>query len=242
MARPVRRSPSTPIEPQPINPNDGVVATQPVAFMRNGVKPIVRLRFANGGELRCTPNHRIWTSNRGYVPADELTERGTRLSERQPDPCLIDAKLGTAGEGRARSRSRSLGVVADRSGLPDRWSEGLGELTGHLIGDGWLTDVQTGWVYGRRHPGWLGRRPRGAAQRADRRSLTAGDGQRHVQLGPAARRCASSSAGSGYFRRAHRQARAPWHLHCTDRGAGRFPAGPVRCRWMRLACRGRRQG
>jgi len=27
--------------------------------------------------------------------------------------------------------------------LPDRWSEGLGELTGHLIGDGWLTDVQT---------------------------------------------------------------------------------------------------
>ena len=35
--------------------------------MRNGVKPIVRLRFANGGELRCTPNHRIWTLNRGYV-------------------------------------------------------------------------------------------------------------------------------------------------------------------------------
>ncbi len=35
----------------------GVVATQPIAFMRNGVSPIVRLRFANGGELRCTPNH-----------------------------------------------------------------------------------------------------------------------------------------------------------------------------------------
>ena len=49
-------------------PGDGVAATQPIAFMRNGVKPIVRLRFANGGELRCTPNHRIWTLNRGYVP------------------------------------------------------------------------------------------------------------------------------------------------------------------------------
>ena len=51
-------------------------ATQPIAFMRNGVKPIVRLRFANGGELRCTPNHRIWTLNRGYVRAEELTEQG----------------------------------------------------------------------------------------------------------------------------------------------------------------------
>ena len=29
-------------------PGAGVVATQPIAFMRNGVKPIVRLRFANG--------------------------------------------------------------------------------------------------------------------------------------------------------------------------------------------------
>ena len=37
--------------------------------MRNGVKPLVRLRFANGGELRCTPNHRLWTLNRGYVAA-----------------------------------------------------------------------------------------------------------------------------------------------------------------------------
>ncbi len=32
--------------------------------------------------------------------------------------------------------------------LPERWSEGLGELTGHLIGDGCLTGVQTQWVYG----------------------------------------------------------------------------------------------
>src|SRR5262249_36356678 len=31
---------------------------------------------------------------------------------------------------------------------PERWSEGLAELTGHLVGDGWLTNTQTGWVYG----------------------------------------------------------------------------------------------
>jgi ribonucleotide reductase alpha subunit len=32
--------------------------------------------------------------------------------------------------------------------LPERWSEGLAELTGHLVGDGSLTKVQTNWIYG----------------------------------------------------------------------------------------------
>jgi len=52
---------------------DGVVASRPVRVMRTGVKPIVLLRFANGSQLRCTPNHRLWTLNRGYVSAEELT-------------------------------------------------------------------------------------------------------------------------------------------------------------------------
>src|ERR687888_41601 len=55
------------------DPGEGVAATSPLAVMRNGVKPIVRLRFANGQELRCTPNHRLWTLNRGYVEAGALT-------------------------------------------------------------------------------------------------------------------------------------------------------------------------
>ncbi|MEK7861994.1 MAG: ribonucleoside-diphosphate reductase, partial [Chloroflexota bacterium] len=53
-------------------PGAGVIASQPLAVMRNGVSPIVRLRFASGAELRCTPNHRIWTLNRGYVAAEDL--------------------------------------------------------------------------------------------------------------------------------------------------------------------------
>src|SRR5207249_4178264 len=55
-----------------MEPGEGVIASVPVAVMRNGVKPILRLRFANGQDLRCTPNHRVWTLNRGYVRADEL--------------------------------------------------------------------------------------------------------------------------------------------------------------------------
>src|SRR5437660_12227976 len=34
-------------------PGEGVVATSPIAFMRNGISPIVRLEFANGAQLRC---------------------------------------------------------------------------------------------------------------------------------------------------------------------------------------------
>ncbi len=47
----------------------------------------------------------------------------------------------------AKSFARG-GEPSSTASCPQRWSEGLGELTGHLIGDGWLTDVQTGWVYG----------------------------------------------------------------------------------------------
>jgi ribonucleoside-diphosphate reductase alpha chain len=128
-------------------PADGVAATQPVAFMRNGVKPIVRLRFATGAELRCTPNHRLWTLNRGYVAAEDLTNEDRVLLNDSATPAeqaswMLPVKVETPAKSVVRGGS------ATYRELPDRWSEGLGELTGHLVGDGWLTDVQTGWVYG----------------------------------------------------------------------------------------------
>jgi len=128
-------------------PDEGVAATKPVAFMRNGVKPIVRLRFANGGELRCTPNHRIWTLDRGYVRADELTRVDRVLLNDSSTPAE-EASWTLPVKVEIAARSVVRGGSATYRELPERWSEGLGELTGHLIGDGWLTDVQTGWVYG----------------------------------------------------------------------------------------------
>jgi ribonucleoside-diphosphate reductase alpha chain len=129
------------------HPGVGVTATQPIAFMRNGVKSIVRLRFANGAELRCTPNHRLWTINRGYVRADELVKQDRVMLNDSATPS-VDASwaLPTTVQLSATSFARG-GTITHRQ-LPDRWTEGLGELTGHLIGDGWMTDVQTGWVYG----------------------------------------------------------------------------------------------
>jgi ribonucleotide reductase alpha subunit len=128
-------------------PGEGVVASTPLVVMQNGVSPIVRLRFANGQELRCTPNHRIWTLNRGYVEAGELTAEDQVLLNDSPTPAEAASwELPVRIEALAVSRSRG-GSTTYRE-LPERWSEGLGELMGHLVGDGWITDAQTGWVYG----------------------------------------------------------------------------------------------
>jgi len=129
-------------------PAEGVVATRPLVVMQNGVKPIVRLRFSNGQELRCTPKHRLWTMNRGYVEAALLTSEDRVLLNDSPTPAE-DASwvLPEKVEALAGSRVGRGGTVTYQA-LPQRWSEGLGELVGHLVGDGWLTDVQTGWVYG----------------------------------------------------------------------------------------------
>ena len=128
-------------------PADGVVASQPVAVMQNGTSPIVRLRFTNGAELRCTPNHRIWTS-RGWVEAQALTEEDDILLNDSATPAEDASwRLPVKVERMAVSRKRG-GTATIHRELPDRWSEGLAELTGHLVGDGALTDDTTVWVYG----------------------------------------------------------------------------------------------
>ena len=128
-------------------PGEGVLASAPIAIMRNGVKPVLRLRFSDGRELRCTPNHRLWTANRGYVPADELTEQDEILLN-DSATTATDASWALPVKVEALAKSFSRGGIVTHQELPDRWSEGLGELTGHLVGDGWMTEVQTGWCYG----------------------------------------------------------------------------------------------
>ncbi|MGH2943470.1 MAG: ribonucleoside-diphosphate reductase, partial [Solirubrobacteraceae bacterium] len=114
-------------------PGSGVVASTPVAFMRNGVKPIVRLLFANGAELRCTPNHRLWTINRGYVSAEELTPADRVLLNDASTPAS-EASWCLPIKVEALAKSSARGGSVRYQELPDHWSEGLGELTGHLLG------------------------------------------------------------------------------------------------------------
>jgi ribonucleoside-diphosphate reductase alpha chain len=122
-------------------PAVGVRATTPLAIMSNGVKPIVRLRFANGQELRCTENHRLWTTNRGYVEAKDLVESDHVLVCDAPTPAF-DA----AWELPVPVPVAAGATMVD--GRQERWSAGLGTMLGVLTGAGCLTDTQAVWVYG----------------------------------------------------------------------------------------------
>ena len=115
--------------------------------MRTGVRPIVRLRLSGGRSIRCTPNHRLWTLNRGWVRAEDLTSLDRLMLNDSPTPA-VDASWELPIKVEALAKSFSRGGTVVHNQLPERWSEGLGELLGHLVGDGWLTDAQTGWVYG----------------------------------------------------------------------------------------------
>jgi len=128
-------------------PGEGVAATLPLALMKTGTKPVVRLLFSDGRELRCTPNHRLWTTNRGWVHAQDLIRTDEVLLNDSPTPAT-DASWALPVKVAAPAISWNRGGTKVYGEIPDRWSTDLGELTGHLIGAGCMTDAQTVWVYG----------------------------------------------------------------------------------------------
>ncbi|HEY3185230.1 MAG TPA: hypothetical protein VGJ77_20480, partial [Gaiellaceae bacterium] len=88
-------------------PGEGVVASAPLRVVQTGYSPIVRLRFANGHELRCTPNHRIWMVDRGWVEAQALTfEDRVLLNDSATLPTEASWELPVKVAAPARSFSR----------------------------------------------------------------------------------------------------------------------------------------
>ena len=114
--------------------------------MLTGLNEIVKLTFSNGMQLRCTPNHALFTTNRGYVAASELTPDdrvkvldlpapATSADWRLPSPALEAGLIRRPGERHALR-------------LPEKWSPELGHYLGWLVGDGCLTDDSAVTVYG----------------------------------------------------------------------------------------------
>ncbi len=123
----------------PDNPTDKVQLSRPTQFMVTGVKEIVKLSFSDGRELRCTPNHRIWTENRGYVRADELTEADEirALNHATPAP-LADYRLPVSTDWKAyitKGDKVSFGELS----FPEKWSEDFAHYLGWLVGDGCIS-------------------------------------------------------------------------------------------------------
>jgi ribonucleoside-diphosphate reductase alpha chain len=114
------------------DPQDRVAATTPTRYMVTGRNEILELRFSDGSRLRCTPGHRVWTANRGWVHAEELTDEDkvTRSFQYAARP-MADGRLPLS----------ALMVVDYEKKLkplqiPSKWDEEFAHYLGWLTGDG----------------------------------------------------------------------------------------------------------
>jgi ribonucleoside-diphosphate reductase alpha chain len=127
-------------------PADEMQLTTPEAFMITGKNPIQRLRFSNGMELRCTPSHRIFTLNRGYVEAEALSPDDRVRSLDLAAPAVnADAAVPV------RSDWEHYRDKGDRDlplHLPDVWSDVFAHYVGWLVGDGSTSGTSTVTIYG----------------------------------------------------------------------------------------------
>lgn len=127
-------------------PADEMVLTTPEAFMITGKNPVQRLRFSNGMELRCTPSHRIFTLNRGYVEAEALTADDQVRSLDLAAPA-VNADMAVP----VRSDWEQYRAKGDRDlrlHLPDVWTDVFAHYVGWLVGDGSTSGTSTVTIYG----------------------------------------------------------------------------------------------
>jgi ribonucleoside-diphosphate reductase alpha chain len=130
----------------PEEPAEQMLVTSPEAFMITGFNDIVRLRFDNGAELRCTPSHKIFTTNRGYVEARHLvfTDEVKLLDLEAP---AVDADLVLP----VSSDPADYWTKGDHDlplCFPETWSEEFAHYLGWLIGDGSTSGNTVAAIYG----------------------------------------------------------------------------------------------
>jgi len=130
----------------PEAPAHRLEVTRPDAVMLTGLNEIVKLKFSNGAQLRCTSNHALFTTNRGYIAASELTpDDRVKVLDLPAPAARADWRLPSAvlraEVGRSTCERRAVR-------LPEKWSPELGHYLGWLVGDGCLTDSAAVTVYG----------------------------------------------------------------------------------------------
>ena len=127
-------------------PAERVELTSPEAFMITGFNDIVRLRFDNGMELRCTPGHRIFTANRGFVEAQDLaTDDDVKVLDLPAPAVNADPVLPVSSD---PDSYRRKGDHGDFLRLPDEWTAEFAHYLGWLIGDGSTSGSTTSTIYG----------------------------------------------------------------------------------------------
>ncbi len=127
-------------------PDHGLVLSSPTQYMITGVNDVYRVVFDNGVEIRATKNHRFWTVNRGSVTVGELLPSDRVLLADAPIPATEAEKaLPVSSDWKTY---RQLGDRFAEMTFPEKWSPELGELLGHLVGDGSVGYSMLCWIYG----------------------------------------------------------------------------------------------
>ncbi len=128
------------------NPAGTVRLSKPTQFMVTGVNEVLKLTFSDGRELRCTPNHRIWTENGGWVRADELDHEHRVMLLDQPTPAhMADHRLPVSTDVVAYSVTGDWSLALN---LPEKWDEDLAHYMGWLVGDGCISGNVITTIYG----------------------------------------------------------------------------------------------
>ena len=130
----------------PDDPTETIRLSSPTQVMVTGTNQIVRLEFSDGREIRCTPNHRFFTTNRGWVRADELTDDDrVRLLDQPIDFGMASWALPVSSPATDYQR-RSSRKYAVR--LPEKWDPQFAHYLGWLVGDGSITATMASTIYG----------------------------------------------------------------------------------------------
>ena len=125
---------------------EATVLTSPEAFMITGINPIMRVEFANGMEVRCTPNHSLFTTNRGWVAVADLleTDEVATLDVESP-PVSADYSLPVSTDVETYRRK---GYHKQPLLLPEKWSEEFANYLGWIVGDGCISGNVISAIYG----------------------------------------------------------------------------------------------
>ena len=95
------------------------------AYKSNGAAEICEVKLSNGTTIRCTPDHEIWTSTRGYIQAIDLEKSDVLPSTPADDVSYATIRKSEflLKDGRRSSRSSQFADFLDhrRGGLGISW-------------------------------------------------------------------------------------------------------------------------
>lgn len=128
-----------------LNKLEGVTLRQVTRVLNNGKKSVVKIVTKAGYEMIMTNDHKVFSSNKQWVKAEELKIEDKVCIQGGAGVFNSDKKLKINPE-------RISKLSKKRMNLPLEWSKELGQIIGWLVGDGWLRDKdenrRVGFVFG----------------------------------------------------------------------------------------------